>query len=267
MLTPEFHNRLLKLTANREGQELLREIVVQLQALMGIGGGGHCGTSGESVAVHSLLANATPPYCVFDVGAAKGTYLDLLAPLLAPTSHQIHCFEPSAAAFRALQSRADDGLNVTLNNRALGATSERATLWADRPGSALGSLERRRLEHFGLAFEHSETVEVTTLDAYCDVHGIADIALLKVDVEGRELDVLEGASHRLTNGQIRSVLFEFGGASIDAGRYFQDYFYFFQSMQMHLWRITPLGYLYPIEFYDEALEQFRTSNYAATVWR
>ena len=49
-------------------------------------------------------------------------------------------------------------------------------------------------------------VELTTLDDY--LPGSAPVALLKIDVEGHELEVLRGASRLLTAGQPRDILYE-----------------------------------------------------------
>lgn len=57
------------------------------------------------------------------------------------------------------------------------------------------------------ADEHDEvTVAVRTLDAAMD--GVERIGVLKVDVEGHELEVFDGARRLLETGRIRDILFE-----------------------------------------------------------
>jgi hypothetical protein len=41
--------------------------------------------------------------------------------------------------------------------------------------------------------------------------------------------------------------------------------YFFQGAKMKIRRITPSGYLHPIESYKEIDEQFRTTNFIAII--
>ena len=63
--------------------------------------------------------------------------------------------------------------------------------------------------------------------------------------------------------KINIVTFEFGGCNIDTRSFFQDFYYFFKDVQMDIFRITPSGYLYPINSYKEIFEQFRTTNFVA----
>ncbi len=49
--------------------------------------------------------------------------------------------------------------------------------------------------------------EVTTVASFCETHGIDRVGLLKIDVEGLELDVLRGAAAMLD--RIEAVQFEF----------------------------------------------------------
>lgn len=51
-------------------------------------------------------------------------------------------------------------------------------------------------------------VRVFSLDDYCDAHGIARIAFLKLDIEGSELKALQGATRLLSEGAIRTILVE-----------------------------------------------------------
>lgn len=54
----------------------------------------------------------------------------------------------------------------------------------------------------------AEQVPTIRLDTYCDTHAIARIDYLKVDVEGAELEVLQGAEGLLRTGRIGYVQFE-----------------------------------------------------------
>ena len=147
---------------------------------------------------------------------------------------------------------------------ALGKEAGEITLFSNSAGSGLASLTKRRLDHINIAFDRSEKVRVTTVDRYCAERNIARINLLKLDVEGHELDVLTGATELFRKNAIDMVTFEFGGCNIDTRTYFQDYFYFFQANGMLISRITPSGYLAPIAGYKELHEQFRTTNFVAT---
>jgi FkbM family methyltransferase len=112
---------------------------------------------------------------------------------------------------------------VYLNNCALGSRRGRARLFYDRPASGLASLTRRNLDHLGLAFSESEEVDVDTVDHYCSARRVEYIDLLKLDIEGHELDALHGAAGMVGSGRVGLVTFEFGGCNIDTRTYFRDF--------------------------------------------
>src|SRR5262249_48122250 len=153
--------------------------------------------------------------------------------------------------------------NMRLNKSALGKTPGTQPLYQDRSGSPLSSFYRRKLDHVDIAFDKQETAAVTTLDSYCDTKGIDRVDLLKLDVEGPELDALEGSRHLLEARRIRFVSFEFGGANIDSRTYLQDFFRLFEGYGMRLFRITPSGYFREISQYHELHEQFSTTIFFA----
>jgi FkbM family methyltransferase len=212
----------------------------------------------EVSAALALLSHADDKDLVaIDVGANIGNWTSAL--LAARPSVTVYSFEPSQAAFDILKKRFAGVPAVYLQQMAVGRTEGAATLWANSPGSGLGSLEKRRLDHHGLEFAHFEEVPVTTLDAWLET--VSDRpALLKIDVEGRELDVLAGASKALDS--VRVVQFEFGGGHIDSRTYFRDFWYFFTKAGFVLFRLSPRG-LFRVSSYTELDEHFRTTNFFA----
>jgi FkbM family methyltransferase len=177
----------------------------------------------------------------------------------------IHCFEPSGEAFKCLVESAAGDNRVKLNNIAVGRKKGRAVLYYNDVGSGLASLTKRRLDHFGIDFNGSENVETLTIDGYCEENAIKHIHLLKIDIEGHELDALAGAKRMFDQRAIDMVTFEFGGCNIDTQTFFQDFWYFFKEVDMKIFRITPSGYMCSITSYKEIDEQFRTINYIAVL--
>jgi FkbM family methyltransferase len=254
----------VRLTSSGVAQRGLERVVSRAQLLLGIGAGSEVGTSGESALFGTLKRNTREgqELCLFDVGANRGQFLDLAVSELRPRLFSIHCFEPSEATFKMLGEGRQTDNRVVLNPFALGKVRGEATLYYDSPASGMASLTRRRMDHFGTAFDCSESIRVETIDGYCEDRGIKHIDLLKMDVEGHEMDVLLGAERMLASS-VGMVTFEFGGCNIDTRTYFQDFFYFFQKYGMRIYRITPSGFFYPIPKYLEQLEQFRTTNFLA----
>jgi FkbM family methyltransferase len=254
---------LVQSAGNSLAQRALDWNVYVSQYLMGIGSGSSPVSSGEQAILALALRRVQGPLCIFDVGANRGQFVQLALRAVSGRAAMIHCFEPSHDAFAALRADAGTRPDVRLNNVALGSAPGSGTLFSDTPGSGLASLTRRRLEHHDVEFRFSEVVAIETLDDYCATQGVDRVDLLKLDVEGHELDVLRGAARMLGAGSIELVTFEFGGCNIDTRSYLRDFFDLFEGYRMRLARITPSGYLVDLPRYREAFEQFRTSNFLA----
>ena len=54
-------------------------------------------------------------------------------------------------------------------------------------------------------------MNVRTLDSICEQEKVDTIHFLKIDVEGHELQTIEGASNLISSGSIDFIQFEFGG--------------------------------------------------------
>lgn len=181
------------------------------------------------------------------------------------TPISIHCFEPSQFTFQKLcvttKSLNAPHIRIVLNNCGLSDKQIRATLYYNEYASGLASLSKRRLEHHRINMDKSEEVEIMRLDTYCAQQDIRHIHLLKIDVEGHELDVLNGGKEFFEKKAIDMVTFEFGGCNIDTRTYFQDFWYFFKTYDYKIYRILPNGTFFYIDTYNEEREQFLTSNY------
>ncbi len=212
------------------------------QYLMGIGAGGGVQSSGERAIFEILKQKARPPYCIFDVGANKGQFLQLILEHVATENYEIHCFEPGNETFKALVEGTKKDGRVKLNHLGLGRERGSAILHYDVAGSGLASLTKRKLEHFNIEFDQTEEVVIETIDDYCSDHSVKHIHLLKIDIEGHKLDALAGAKMMFAGNSIDIVTFEFGGCNIDSRTYFQDFWYFFMEANFKLFRITPSGY-------------------------
>lgn len=244
-------------------QRRLARHVAFCHRLMGIGSGDQAASSGESRIFSELPAIADGPWCIFDVGANQGQFLQLAIAAIPQDRRVIHCFEPGQFSFERLQQVVGQTKGVRLNQLALSSEDGLATLHYDKAGSGLASLSNRDLAHFGIDFSLREQVVLTTIDRYCEKHRIERIHLLKLDIEGHELSALAGAKGMMRAGRIDSLTFEFGGCNIDSRTYFRDFWKYFAEFQMKVFRITPAGTLVAIRRYEEALEQFTTTNFFA----
>jgi FkbM family methyltransferase len=225
----------------------------------GFGSGGAVADSNEQ-AVFGLIKSQKP--LLFDVGAHVGEYTALFKSRFPDGS--AHCFEPSRRHFDLLREKSASLSNIELHCCALGSEEGEATLYRPSAVSGLASLTKRRLDHFSIDMEIQEKVQVTTLDRVVEDRGIGHIDLLKIDVEGHELDVLRGAKEMLEAGRIDTIQFEFGGCNLDTRTNLQDFYYLLKEQhRFALFIVTPAG-LKAIDAYREAYEQYVTSNFVAT---
>lgn len=205
-----------------------------------------------------LLGYEASSPIVFDIGANVGDWTAEFLTRLPDSS--LWAFEPSSAAFRSLERRFSSGNQVHTVEAAIGSCVGEAELWFDKPGSGLASLSRRRLDHIGLELGRSERVMTTTIDAFCQIHDVwPDV--IKLDIEGHELDALLGAQVALEKASV--VQFEFGGTNIDTRTFLQDFFYLFSGNGYGLHRLSPRG-LEPVPVYRESDEVFMATNFFAS---
>ncbi len=230
---------------------------------MGIGSGSDVVFSGERAVFDILKRRMGSSCCIFDVGANKGQFLQVVLENLVVGKYMVHCFEPGHETFKALVDSFQMNGHVVLNNIGLSKEGGEALLHYDDFCSGLASLTKRKLDHFNIDFAKSEMVKISTIDNYCEENQIDHIHLLKIDIEGHEYDALLGAEKMFALNAIDIVTFEFGGCNIDTRTFFQDFWYFFSEKGFKLFRITPSGYLHPINSYKEIHEQFRTANFMA----
>lgn len=150
------------------------------------------------------------PRIVFDVGAHLGETATVLAKAF-PTS-QIHSFEPSPETFARLQQHVSAWRNVKPVNAALGSSGGISTLNINQFGATNSLLRGAEVEEKTVAdlMRPVKTVEVTvrTLDDYCQQEGINFVDLLKMDVQGFEIEVLHGARTFLANSHIALIYSE-----------------------------------------------------------
>jgi len=157
---------------------------------------------------------------VFDVGANVGE-LTLLFSRFAGGEH-VHAFEASRAAFEKLEivCRTANRRGVTLNHLALADKKGaiRLNIYDDEFLS-FNTQAARPLKDYGLDIEPVEVEEVSaaTIDDYCEENRIESVDLLKIDVEGAELQVMRGARKLLAARRVKCLTFEFGQTTFDMG--------------------------------------------------
>ena len=229
-------------------------------ALMGMnyGGAGSYLSAGDELALERVARgkDRSRPAVIFDVGANIGSYA-LQALQICGNDTELHAFEPSRAAFERLGRVLAGRPRVRLVNAGIGAARGTAQLWSEAPGSVLASTYVNPTNPNTTA----ESIDIITLDDYCAEHAIGHIDLLKLDLEGGEVDALRGARRLLAAGSIDLIQFEFGQPSLGARTYFSDLFELLHP-QFEIYRVLPKA-LERLTSYHETLEVFMSTNYLA----
>ena len=132
---------------------------------------------------------------IVDIGANQGFYT------LKIREHnpkcKIICAEPNPYVFEILKKNIESNhLNdVVLVNKAVGSSNGKITLEIIKEIGAIGGKSLAIADRPWLKDEFIEkiNVDVITLDTLCRENNISNIDILKIDVEGMEMDILENS--------------------------------------------------------------------------
>jgi FkbM family methyltransferase len=112
----------------------------------------------------------------------------------------IYAFEPSPVSFPSVQDVAANNNNVFAQQLALSnIKGEFAFYLAGGASSLLKPTESFNNDYFHSDLEHPIIVPVTTLDEWAYDHNISTIDFMWLDMEGNELNALQGALNSLKN--------------------------------------------------------------------
>jgi len=146
-----------------------------------------------------------------DVGANVGHFADEY--LAEFSDSDIHCFEPTPQALETLRQKAAKNSHITVNPKAVGKTRGTSTfnLNAKSVTNSLLAASSDSAQWAPASYMAKETsleVEVITLDDYCAAGNIQHVDLLKIDAQGYDLKVLEGAQRLLQEKRVNWIYIE-----------------------------------------------------------
>lgn len=148
----------------------------------------------------------------FDVGCNAGSFIKVLKKL--GFENNIFCFEPHPVLSKIVKEHYP---YIRMNEFCLANYNGEITINIPTLSVGLSSIIRRPV--FDVLGQEINllTVGCKTLDSYCEENGISFIDFIKIDVEGAEKVVFEGAHNLLSSRRIKSGLFEIGQTLVDAG--------------------------------------------------
>lgn len=152
--------------------------------------------------------------CYFDIGANIGQYA-LYPAKKYGKNVQVFAFEPQSNNYYALNK------NIYLNNLsdhilsycvAVSGRSEFSKLYIPKfiPGGNRSQFGHEDLENMKMSATHIQGMFGVTLNDLCSKWGFPYPNYMKIDVDGIEISILEGASEVLANPLLKSVIIELG---------------------------------------------------------
>lgn len=169
----------------------------------------------------------------FDVGANRGAYAAGVARL--PHGPTVHSFEIDPDTFRHLEREMASYPNVRCHGFGLSSSAGDVQIQAlpDDTGTGIATLHREKAT--------AKAAVVRTLDDVVEEGAVARIDLLKIDTEGHELAVLQGASRSLGAGRVAAIQFEYGITAYPNRTYLRDLYDLLVPLGFAIGRLYPDG--------------------------
>ena len=145
---------------------------------------------------------------IVDVGANEGDFSNEIMAQLP--NARIHAFEPNPPTFGRLSERFAGADNIVLNNCALSSSKGVLTLFDQegREGTGRASVLQHVFDRIYCQNARSVEVEAVCLHNYVVDHRIDSIDYLKIDAEGAEQSILQGAAELIGARRIGVVQIE-----------------------------------------------------------
>lgn len=146
--------------------------------------------------------------CALDVGAHTGATAHTIRAAFADA--QIHCFEPHPITFEILSRNVARLENVFTHQVAMSSQSGSAIMHQyDIPAINSLSSQANYAIRTGAEVKAVINIQSTTVDRFCADTSLERVDLLKVDVEGHDIEVLKGARSMMEQRAIKFVFIEF----------------------------------------------------------
>jgi FkbM family methyltransferase len=189
---------------------------------------------------------------VIDIGGNRGIY----AYQLWKRGASVEVFEPNPVCFQVLAQWAAGKANVKVHPVALSSRAGSGNLHIPIDGSGVEHDASASLEHADFAHARDQLVPLQTLDSY-EFDGVS---LIKIDVEGHEYSVIEGAEKTIESSR-PALLVEIEQRHID--RPIADVFKKIEGLGYQGFYVGGDG-LTPLDNFDvarhQSMENFGTSS-------
>lgn len=172
------------------------------------------------------LLNLEGEITIFDVGANDGGSIKRFTSLFF--NPIIHSFEPTNELVEKIKKNYESS-RVIINNFALGEKKSKRNFYQYNYHKVNSFYPMENNSKYKISRtkknndENIKTVDVISVDEYCEKNGIKRINLLKIDTQGSEAEVLRGSNNLLKNKLIDVLELEyiFGIAHKDSNSLFE----------------------------------------------
>jgi FkbM family methyltransferase len=200
---------------------------------------------------------------IFDVGANIGEYAEYISKLNPEV--KIYCFEPLSLTFKQLRNKLIAQITkgkVVANNFGLSNEEKIAEMFIYEDLSGNNSLYFNPVYNLNQNDLSKEKIKLTTLNKYAAEINIPKIDFLKIDVEGHEPKVIEGASELIEKKLIKCIQFEYNSNCKVADSKFENVFNYLSKYGYKLYRLAIWGKI-PVFHFHNNLENYKHANYVA----
>lgn len=211
--------------------------------------------NGEYWLLKQLIHNSVGPITLLDVGANIGDWT-LQALTLGQADEkriQVYAFEPCTGTREILRRRLSAASEVECCPVALSSAEGEADFFSSAAGLGTNSLSC-------ISGPERERVRVTTVDRFFEERRIGHVTMMKIDAEGFDLAILNGATQALADGKIEVVQFEYSWRWIPNKASLRDVFGLIEGTPYRFGKLAGRS----MEFFDRwhfELDRYFENNY------
>ena len=211
--------------------------------------------NGEYWLLEQVLCGSARDLTLLDVGANVGDWTIRALTLASVRGKRIHgyAFEPCTSTREILEHRLKDASDVEICAFALSSAEGEADFFSSGPGIGTNSLGP-------ISGTCVERVRLTTIDKFLERNEINRVDLLKIDAEGFDCSVLEGAARSLVDGKIDVVQFEYNWRWVVNKASLHRVFTLIQGMPYRLGKLVGPRIVF-FDVWHFELERFFENNY------
>ena len=177
----------------------------------------------EELFLEWLKENIKGNLICLDIGANKGFYSTGLLDILNEKIETLYCFEPVKSNFEHCLTKFNDNTKVKLFMNACSNKKQESKFYKIVSNiighEGLSSLNYRPI--FNSLSKEEIIVNCIVLDDTLSLN-FEDNVFAKIDVEGHELEVLEGMVSFFKNKQIAAIQFEYGDCILEQNKNLND---------------------------------------------